>query len=102
MPRLSFTIVLPLAILAAVVGLFGQKAGFWGQPEPSTATAEAPPRPGTSDREQVEGPAANATLPGAEMNPVPAGTPDVQERRTPASALPTAPSGDPATRAGSN
>jgi hypothetical protein len=100
MPRLSFTIVLPLAILAAVVGLFGQKAGFWGQPEPSTATAEAPPRPGASAREQVEGPSANAALPPADMNPVPTGTPDLRDRNTPASAVPIAPSGDPATRAG--
>lgn len=108
MPRLSLTIVLPVALVLVVLALFGQKAGFWGRPDPaepkSTATAGATPQAaperggnagaGSGDR------AANAIPPPGEMNPVPAGRADVQDRRTPSSATQTAPSGEPATRPG--
>jgi hypothetical protein len=103
MPRLSLGVVLPVILVLATLTLFAQKAGIWGRPDPqepySTATAEAP-RAETTGRAQVEPPAAGATPPPSAMNPVPAGTPEVQDRTTPNSATPTAPSGEPATRPG--
>jgi hypothetical protein len=103
MPRLSLGVVLPVVLVLATLTLFAQKAGIWGRADPQqpNAISEATaPRAEASGRAQVEAPSAGATLPPAQMNPVPAGTPNVQDSTTPPSATPTAPSGDPATRPG--
>jgi hypothetical protein len=105
MPRLSMGVVLPVILVVATLTLFAQKAGIWGRHDPyeppniSTPTA---PRQEEAAQAQVEPPSAGATLPPSDTNPVPAGTPDVQDRTTPTSATQTAPSGEPATRPGAN
>jgi hypothetical protein len=111
MPRLSFSVVLPILVVAVILTMGLQKIGVWAQPEPKDHSATAGHRPSPQfqaaaadeDRRPSQPPAANASPPGqidragADMNPVPAGTPDVQDRQTPPSATPTAPSGGPAT-----
>ncbi len=106
MPRRSLLILVPVALLAAVLILFAYRAGDlggtapWATP-PAAVDAASPPE--VLEREPIVPPAANAIAPGdlreeaREMNPVPAGTPEPVER-TLDSAWPVAPSGDPALR----
>ena len=106
MPRRSLLILVPVALLAAVLILFAYRGGDlggmgFGATPPAAVDASSPPE--APEREWTAPPAANAIAPGdlreeaREMNPVPAGTPEPVDR-TPDSAWPVAPSGDPALR----
>ncbi|MCB4822517.1 hypothetical protein [Roseicella aerolata] len=117
MPRLSLAVIIPPALLAITLVLFIRS---WtaeppaGPPPPTTAAMReqqglaaagsdvggqglAAGGLGMATGNQVQQPAANAALPPGEMNPVPAGTPDLGvPGNPPAAATPTAPSGEPA------
>ncbi|TCZ57897.1 hypothetical protein [Roseicella aquatilis] len=100
MPRLSLAAIIPPLILLTVIVLFVHR--WTGAPEPvappptTAALREAEGQAGGAGRPIQPG-SANSALPPGEMNPVPAGTRAVEPPgNPPSSAMPTAPSGEPA------
>lgn len=99
MPRLSLATAIPPLLIAVLVVLFLHRAinrPDTPAPAPTTA-AYREAMGGNATGGSIEPPSANAGTGPSAMNPVPAGTPNVEPAHdTPSSATPTAPSGEPA------
>ena len=93
MRRVTLANVIPFILVLGTIGLFFHKWTGGGSEAPAgiTTAVSEPARPAS-----VEGSGAQVP-PGGAMNPTPAGTPNPgTPGNPPSSAMPTAPSGEPA------